>query len=295
MEQILERIGASGQNQMMCSTALKFSDEPNLMAEFGFSIAPGNRLEASPKYLGHMGWNPWRASISDEPGHEIAEDLSSPYVSINHAAQIGGGAGMAEGHNEGTTLPQMQRQFLMLYAEWLARERSGAEDRVWSLGFVYHPNQGTRYNADLAGFLDWLDEHFIGKESPYGHTIARYAMVSEIVDEFLAWEAAHPGVSSFHYVRGDPYPYTYAFLAQGLAGADYEADVDLGAGVSCFRFAKEGQPIYLLWSDQGEHTVDLSGELGARARVTDAAGMETTMDANALPLTEEPLLAQREQ
>lgn len=60
-------------------------------------------------------------------------------------------------------------------------------------------------------------------------------------------------------------------------------------------FAKEGQPIYLLWSDQGERTVDLSGELGARARVTDAAGMETTMDANALPLTEEPLLAQREQ
>jgi hypothetical protein len=177
LEAVLEAIGVSGQNEIMCSTALSLPDERNLMAEFGFTIAAGNRLEAGAQYIGHMPWNPWRAANSDEPGYEVAEDLKAPYMSINHGAQIGG----SEGHDVDVAVPHLQRQFLMLYTEWLARERTGAEDRVWSFGFVYHPNQGDRYNADLAEFLDWLDAHFIGKRSPHGHTIARYAMVSEIV------------------------------------------------------------------------------------------------------------------
>jgi len=288
IDAVLEAIGSRAPNRIMCSTALSLSDERNLMSEFGFSIAAGNRLEASVNYLGHMSWNPWRAANSDELGYEVAEDLSSPYVSINHGAQVGG----TESHDVDVTVPQLQRQFLMLYAEWLSRERTGAEDRVWSIGFVQHPNHGTRYNADLVEFLDWLDKYFIGHKSPYGNTIARYATVGEIVDEFLAWEASHPGVSSFHYVRDDPYPYTYAMLPQMLKGTDYEAHVDLGPGVSCFRFSKEGQPIYLLWSERGQRTVDLSAELRGQVRTTDARGEQSLLDATALPVTEEPTLVE---
>lgn len=288
VDAVLEAIGASKQNEIMCSTALSLSDERNLMAEFGFTIAPGNRLEAGVSYLGHMPWNPWRAANSDEMGYEIAEDLSAPYVSINHGAQIGG----AESHDTDVTVPQLQRQFLMLYAEWLSRERTGAEDRVWSFGFVYHPNQGDRYNADLTEFLDWLDANFIGKTSPHGNVVARYATASQIADEFTAWEAAHPGASSFSYVRGDPYPYTYATAATKLKGAAYEGEADLGEGVSCFRFSKDGRPIYLLWSDVGERTVDLSRELSGQVRVTDAAGQQSTQDTAALQLTEEPLFVE---
>ena len=256
------------------------------MTEFGFTIAAGNRLEASANYLGHMSWNPWRASNSDEPGCEIAEDLGAPYVSINHGAQIGS----SESHSVYATVDQLQRQFLMLYAEWLARERSGAEDRVWSFGFIYHPNQGDKYNADLVEFLDWLDTYFIGKKSPYGSTIARYAMVSEIANEFYAWELAHPGASSFNYVRDDPYPYDYAAFTDVLAGAAYEAHIDLAEGVTCLHFSKDGERAYMIWSDQGEQMIDLSAVVSGQVLVTTASGIEIILHDPALIVTEEPLL-----
>lgn len=288
VEAVLEGIQSTGQNKIMCSTALSFPDERNLMAEFGFTIAAGNRLEAGMTYFGHMVWNPWRASNSEEPGHEIAEDLSAPYVSINHGAQIGSDVS----HSVGTTVPALQRQFLQLYAEWLSRERTGAEDKVWSFGFVYHPNHGEEYNAELQAFLDWLDTYFIGKQSPKGNTIARYAMISEIVDEFYAWEVAHPGVSSFNYVRDDPYPYTYEVVASMLQDAVYEQHVDLGPGVSCFRFSRDDHRIYMLWSASGEQLIDFSGELSGQVRVTDAEGHESLQNAAELRLTEEPLFVE---
>jgi len=294
VESVLSQIGAAGQNQIMCSTALSLPDEKNLMAEFGFTIAAGNRLEKGINYFGHMVWNPWRAGNSDEPGYELAEDLGAGYVTFNHLAQIGGGGSVgmpAEAHGQDLTLPQMQRRFLMLYAEWLARERTGAEDRVWAYGFVYHPNYGDRYNVETAAFLDWLDEHFVGQTSPHGNTIARYATVGEIAEEFYAWETAHPGASSFSYVRDDPYPYTYPIIPTKLEDAAYEAHVDLGAGVTCFRFSRDGQPIYMLWSDLGERTANLH-ELSGQVRATDMAGEERVLDAASLPLTEEPLLVE---
>jgi hypothetical protein len=295
LDSLLTRIDASGQNQIMCSTALSLSDEDDMMAEFGFTIACGNRLEKGINYLGHMVWNPWRAANSDEPGHELAEDLSASYPTFNHLAQIGGGGSIgmpAEAHGQDLTLPQMQRRFLMLYAEWLARERNGSEDRVWAFGWVYHPNYGDRYNRETSEFLDWLDQHFVGQASPHGHTIARYATVGEIADEFRDWEAAYPDTSSFHYVQGDPYPYTYAVIPAMLENAAYEAHVNLGSGVSCFRFSRDGQPVYMLWSDSGEGVLNFSSELRGQVRVTNAAGQESVLDAASLTLSEEPLFVQ---
>jgi hypothetical protein len=285
---VLDATGTTGQNQTMCAVPFKCSDEGQLMHEFGFAIAAGNRSEKGPNYLGHIVWNPWRPAASDEPGHELAEDPTANYIALDHYAQIG----KSEAHGMDVTTPQLQRRFLMLYAEWLSRERTGAEDRVWTFGFVYHPNQGDSYNAALAEFLDWLDTYFIGQQSPYGHTIARYATATEVGQEFAAWEAAHPGASSFNYLRDDPYPYTYAVVPTMLENAAYEAHVDLGGGVKCFRFSKDGQPLYVLWSDQGEQTVDLSGELPGQVQVTDSTGGERVADAAALPLTADPLFVE---
>jgi hypothetical protein len=189
-------------------------------------------------------------------------------------------------------VPQLQRRFLMLYAEWLARERTGAEDKVWVFGVCHHPNYGDRYNAEITEFLSWLDQHFVGQASPHGNVIAHYATIAEIGQEYAAWEAQHPGASSFHYVRGEPYPYTYAMIPDKLEGATYEASLDLGPGVTAFRFSKDGRPIYLFWSDQGERTVDLSGEVAGQVRVTDSRGAESLHDAASLPLTEEPLIVE---
>jgi hypothetical protein len=288
MDQVIAEIGAPEQNQIMCAVPFLCSDEGQLMGDLGFTIAPGNRSEKGTSYFGHIVWNPWRPAASDEPAHELQEDLTASYVALDHLAQIG----RSESHGMDVTVPQMQRRFLMLYAEWLARERSGADDKVWSFGFVVHPNYGDQYNADLVEFLSWLDEHFIGKTSAHGNVISRYASVGEIATEYEAWEDENPEVSSFSYVPDDPYPYTYELMPIMLDGAAYEGDVDLGVGITAFELSKEGQPIYLLWSDLGERTVDFSSELAGQVRVTRASGVAGTQDAAALDVTEEPVFVE---
>jgi hypothetical protein len=295
VDAVLENIGAEGQNQTMCSTALTLAEEANLMDEFGFTIAAGNRLEKGIDYFGHVVWNPWRAANSDAPGYELAEDPSAGYITFNHLAQVGGGGSIgmpAESHGQDLTVPQMQRRFLMLYAEWLTQERRGVEDRVWSFGFVVHPNYGARHNTALTEFLDWLDEYFIGRTSPHGHTIARYATVGEIAEEFEAWETAHPGASSFDYRRGDPYPYAYGIVLAMLQDAGYEAHVDLAPDVSCFRFSRDDQPIYMIWDDLGTQTVDFSTVESGQVRITDVTGSARVEDASALTLTQAPLFVE---
>ncbi len=288
MDQVVAQIGAPDQNTTMCAYPFMASDEGQMMADFGFTIASGHRTEKAPAYFGHQVWNPWRPSASDEPGYELDEDLSTDYITLDHLAQIG----RSESHGMDAAVPQLQRRFLMLYAEWLARERTGAEDRVWTFGFCLHPNYGTEYNAELTEFLTWLDEHFVGQESPHGNTIARYSTVAQIGEDYVAWEAAHPGTSSFRYVRDGRYPYSYPQVPVLLADAAYEAHVDLGAGVSCFRFDKAGEPIYMLWSDLGERSADMSAELNGQVRLTDMSGQESVVEASAVPLTEEPLFVE---
>jgi hypothetical protein len=288
VEAVLQAIDATGQNKVMCTRTFTFLDEGDLMEEYGFTIAAGDRAELSQRDFGHMVWNPWRPTANDEPGHELEEDLRASFISIDHLAQIGS---HEVSHAMDLSVPQLQRRFLMLYAEWVARVRTGAQDKVWVFGFVYHPNYGDRYTDAVVDFLDWLDQNFIGETTPEGYTIARYASVGEIGQEFEEWEADHPGTSSFNYVRDDPYPYSYPSVASMLENAAYEAEVDMGAGVSCYRLSAEGCPTYMLWSDRGEQTVNLK-ELSGQVRVTDAYGQESFADAAALPLTEAPLFVE---
>jgi hypothetical protein len=286
VDAMLTEIGAGGQNETVCAVAFQLSDQEQLMDEFGFSIAAGQQGESSIDYFGHIVWNPWRPTSSVEPGLALTEDLGAGFVAIPHLAQIGIRGGV---HDMDLSLEQLQRRFLMLYTEWSARERNGADDKVWSFGFVYHPEDGDIFNDTLSDFLTWLDENFIGTTSAHGNTIAEYATVGEIAGAFHAWEAAHPGIGSFSYARNDPYPYTYAVLPEMLKDAAYEGELDLDPGVTAYRFSKEGTAIYLLWSESGESTVDLSTHVGGQAVVTDAAGETATVDAATLRVTDEPL------
>jgi hypothetical protein len=288
LDALLAQIGSAGENQSMCAVPFLCSDEGLLMDEFGFSIAAGGRCEKATSYFGHIVWNPWRPGANDAFGHELEEDLDADYITLDHLAQIG----KAEAHGMDLSVAQMQRRFLMLYVEWLSRERSGAEDRVWSFGFVYHPNYGDAFNAELTEFLTWLDENFVSLASPYGNVIARYATASDIAQEYYAWEDEYPGVSSFSYVLDDPYPYTYEIVPRMLEDAAYDATLELGEGISAYRFLKGEEAIYMLWSDSGERTIDLSAEVGGQLRVTDAAGTQTTQDASQLTLTAEPLFVE---
>jgi hypothetical protein len=286
VDAMLTEIGAQGENETVCAVAFQLSDQQQLMDEFGFSIAAGQQGESSIGYFGHIIWNPWRPTSSDDPGLALTEDLNTRFMAVPHLAQIGIRGGV---HDMDLSLEQLQRRFLMLYTEWLGRERTGADDKVWSFGFVYHPEDGDIFNDTFEAFLDWLDEGFIGGGSPHGNVIAEYATVGEIADAFYAWEAANPGVSSFSYARDDPYPYTYPALATMLDDAAYEGEVDAGPETAGYRFTKEGQQIYMLWSLSGTQTIDLSGELSGPVLATSAYGDVATADASSLTVTEDPL------
>lgn len=288
LEDVLQRLGITGQNQIVATRTFTFANEELLMEQYGFPISAGNRAELSSDYFGHMVWNPWRPAGNDEPGHDIEEDITRSFITIDHLAQIGS---HEISHAMDLSIPQMQRRFIMLYTEWLSRVRKGVEDKVWTFNFVYHPNYEDKYYRETTEFLNWLDEFFIGKTTSEGYTIARYATLREIAQEFTAWEADHPGTSSFNYVRDDPYPYTYPMLPTMLEDAAYEAMVDLGPGVTCFRFSKNGNVIYLLWSDQGQRTVNLL-ELKGQVRITNSKGEESISDAANIALTEEPLFVE---
>jgi hypothetical protein len=287
VQAVLEAINASGQNHTMCTRSFIFSEEEAFMEDYGFTIAAGDRAEISLGYFGHMVWNPFRPTADDEIGHELREDPSTSFITIDHLAQIGS---HEISHHVDLTIPQLQRRFLMMYAEWLSRVRNGTEDKVWTFGFVYHPNYTDRYMEDLSQFLDWLDTHFIGKTSAQGYTIAKYATIGEIASEFEAWESAHPGTSSFNYMRGDPYPYTFATLATRLEGAAFDRFLDLGTEVTGMRFLIEERPVYLAWSNLGELVLDFSAFLSGTVKTVNMSGEEISQEATAIPLSQEPLL-----
>ena len=105
VEAVLTEIGAVGQDTAMCSLAFTCSDEPVFMQEFGFTISAGSRAETAITRIGHTVWNPWRPATNDTPGHELEEDFTTPYITIDHLAQIGS----AKAHGMDLTVPHLSR------------------------------------------------------------------------------------------------------------------------------------------------------------------------------------------
>jgi hypothetical protein len=289
VDAMLTEIGVTDQNETVCAVAFKLSDQGQLMEEFGFSIAAGQQGESAINFFGHIIWNPWRPTSSDDPGLSLTEDLNTNFIAVPHLAQIGIRGGV---HGTDLSLEQIQRRFLMLYIEWLRRERTGAEDKVWSFGFVYHPEDGDVFNDTFADFLTWLDANFVGKTSPHGNIIAQYASIGEIADQYIIWEDQHPGTSSFSYKIDDPYPYSYEILPNLLGDAAFEREVDLVEEVTVYQFLQEGKAIYVLWSDKGEVTIDFSSELSGEVTTINSAGLQTVVNSSAITLSEEPLFIQ---
>lgn len=286
VDEVLEEVG-SGENVTVCAALPKgkYGLEDELMEEYGFWIATGNRPDFATKYFGHQVWNPWRARCSDERGHELEEDLSVDFVSIDHRSQIGS----PTAHGVNSTVPELKKDFLTLYVEWKMHELMGLEDKVWSWGVVHHPNYGDQYNQDIEEFFLWLNEHFIGKKTPHGSTVAVYATARETAEDFLAWEREHPGKSSFSYVEGGEYPYMCKYSWQKLSDATYVGDLNLGEGVEAFEFrSADGKVFYLCWSDIPRE-LDLSSFFQGSVKATNPLGVEKTYQPNKVVVTEEPV------
>jgi hypothetical protein len=262
-----------------------------LMRDYGIKIQSALTEPAGVmayENLGHYPWNPFRPCA--EVGQFLKEDLSqTQYVLIPHYPQMEPEEGPSGPRSLGTN----QKYFLMEYVEWLHRQREGLPPKVWVFGIATHACYTAPNREALATMLDWMDEHFIGATTPWGQVIATYATVTEVAEEFLAWEREHPGESSFSWEEGQPYPYTYPEIPVLLREAEYDTTLNLAEGVACYRFTRAGAgPIYLLWSWQGEKAVDLSGEISGPVTVHDGLGGRAASPSPQLVVGEEPLLVE---
>ena len=83
---------------------------------------------------------------------------------------------------------------------------------------------------------------------------------------------------------------TYQLMVQKLGGFTAAEGVNLGEGISAFRFSVRGNPVFVLWSDK-ERTLTLPMATPTVA-VTDIAGVTRRMDAKAVTLTTSPVFVE---
>jgi hypothetical protein len=262
-----------------------------LMKEYGITIETALTEPAgimAYENLGHYPFNPFRPSA--EVGKYLKEDLNqTQYILIPHYPQLEPNPGPSGPRSLGTN----QKYFIMEYIEWLHWQRNGLPKKVWVFGIATH----ACYNRPNRDYIDtmlyWLDENFIGKSTPTGYVIAEYASAKEVKEEFLEWEKEHPGMSSFSWEEGDPYPYTYPDMPVLLRDAEYDGIVDLGNTVSCYRFKRESSsPIYAIWSWANEQVIDFSSEISGQVKVYNGKGNQYVENSSELKITEEPIFVE---
>lgn len=173
------------------------SDFDRFMKAFGFSMLGGGRHEIAEDWLGHAPFNPWRPGERD-----LEEDLANhDYLIVFHSPQITD----ADGHGPDRTFQDqtpahLKLEFVQVLMEREHQQRAGAIEKRWLFGFLTHDNKSTpAVRAEIEGLLAGLDG-FVAAG------VARYANFDQVSADFETWEARHPGVSSFHYQQGDPYP-----------------------------------------------------------------------------------------
>lgn len=311
--------------------------DQGLAAEMGFDTLTGGRNEALNLFFDHDVYHPWRPAL----GWPLSEDRSSTWVLVPQAPVLGVigehapiPRGVPEEYTRGMrrmiwqdlSLPAMRRKLLHLYLEWSHAARTAPDGRVWVFGWHEHTNdlfpdemQGRflrKLRGPLAEYIDWLNDHFIGRRTPDGRLIAVYANTDQVQRAFLAWEKAHPGESSFHYpaVERDweRYPHRLKHLTWELMYSHHVEEIRAldGQGVHVHKLLRtEGrdwairdgavaatgptQVCYLVWSERGGTTVDFSGIVTGRLRtVGGRTGKKCVVDATALPLADEPLIVE---
>jgi len=257
VDKVLSAVG-KGSNRAMCAMFPRgqYQNECSLMSKYGYDIGVGNRPEIAINFFDHIVWNPWRPKCINDYDHSLEEDFNTPFVSIDHRAQIGS----SMSHGVDSTVKTLKRQFLMVFLEWKVREVYDFEDKTWTWGVVHHPNYGSRYNNDIEQFFKWLNRYFINVKTPKGNIIAVHSTASQVADVYYKWERKHPGRSSFSYVNGDLYPYLTEFAKNKLSNSIYQTEVQYSPNIVLFILTENsGKKLIVVWNKNGTSTkIDLS-------------------------------------
>jgi hypothetical protein len=252
-----------------------------LMKEFGITVLEGGPDQDLCSFFGHVPWNPYRPGIS-----AIAEDLSGWYLTIPQG-QVIGQTGAHKGIVQDGTAEHYEQQFLQLYANWLEASRAGVSPRVWSFGWGVHTgdlDEGSPSRDAIQKLIPWLHDEMVAKASPLGIAPARFASYPEITEEYLAWEAANPGVSSFSYTSNAKDYSLYPYLESAnryLTKLNYEKELANVADARVFELAADDHHLLLAIPDK-KVTIDAT-VLGADTvrRVDLSTGATTEVAASA--------------
>ncbi|HEC75746.1 MAG TPA: hypothetical protein ENI33_00605 [Thermoplasmatales archaeon] len=262
-----------------------------LMNEFGFTIETALTEPAgilAYENFGHYPWNPFHPS--PEAGKFLKECLNqTQYILIPHYPQLEPNPGPSGPRSLGTN----QKYFIMEYIEWLHWQRNNLPAKVWVFGIATHDCYNNPNRIYIETMLSWLDENFIGKKIPTGEVIAEYATATQIAEEFLQWEAEHPGMSSFSWEEGQPYPYTYSDMPRLLKNAEYDCIIDISETISCYKFKKDNSSsTFVLWSWGEEQIINFSSQISGKVRVYDGKGNESLANSSNLKVGKEPMFVE---
>lgn len=262
-----------------------------LFQEFQIPIRCSGGMWDFLGWYDHYVWTIHRPSVVDP----LQEDLNS----FTTAVSIGRILGLDPSQNQGHDVrpPRAKRLMLQLYINWRHDERAGAPHRPWCFGWAIKPeyyDPGSSVRADLVDVLGWFDTHFAQRVEPSGAKVMEWSTHTDAWEAYLEWEAAHPGVSAFHYtpngVDWDSYPYLKPVAAE-LEGFDWVADLSLGAEIEAFHLRRGTADAVLLWRDSGASTHDLSSFVSSPARIVDLeSGTLLGADPEAVNAGSAPLL-----
>ncbi|MCC7075445.1 MAG: hypothetical protein IT383_29300 [Deltaproteobacteria bacterium] len=285
-----------------------------LMDRYALDIEPAGEAFSCTRW-GHFPWTPFRRRA----GTASSADPAGPWIAIPTHSQTG--LEIPQGaHALSNLLPQLKRHFVALFAQREYARRQGT-DRVWTIGFMTHPSEQLlhpSFRADVAELMAWLATW---AARPADGPVVAFVNDEAVADAFVAWEAEHPGVSSFDfdqeaYDRGEEpaYPYDLPGMVLGVRDTDLVGELEDWAdrgvvafqlahrtierrdsGRACGEIASVGPPetpLYLLWSASGDATtVDLSARHAGTLHVKDGVTAEVReVDAASVPVGDVPVV-----
>lgn len=262
-----------------------------LMVSSGFTIREGGIEQELVKYFGHIPFNPYRPGACN-----LCEDPSRSWMNLPQSTvlgQIGEHYGIWQDGSAG----RKQAEILQALVNMRIHSQSGGGEKVWQYGWGVHNSDfdpGRPARDAVQALVPWISSELV----PRGEAV--FASYPEARDAFEAWEAAHPGESSFSYAGTaadySRYPYSstanrfFRFARYDAALAAAGASAYLLKAGNYFLPAPETRDFVLAYADDGVVPLDLTPVFGPgtvrRIRLTD--GNESDMPAEACEVTVEP-------
>jgi hypothetical protein len=289
-----------------------------MFKEYGLTVETGGRNELFNMIFDHDVFTAWRPSTRLELGEDPNNQV---YVCVPQLA-VPGNIRPHQGVFQDLSIPAMQRRFLQIVMERREHERLGLPPKAWTFGwtvhdFDIHPAEGPMrrisQRRNIEQLVAWINENFVPDT-------ARWDTPNGVADAFRELAGRQPAASHFRYPHRrrdwEAYPYRLKGAAHALIGSHFvRALADGGApGIRAFELARvkpgaewftdennevrvkgETTRLFLVWSDGGRQSLDLSRYAAGKGRlIRGASGESAVVELKAILVGEEPVIIEVE-